>query len=57
MNKHFTHTRADGAHHGLAVRNQAEVARIMGLTRRAVDKLERRALHKLRSALLPYLLE
>lgn len=57
MNKHFTHTRAGGAYHGLAVRNQAEVARIMGLSRRAVDKLERRALHKLRSALLPYLVE
>lgn len=55
MNKPFDHTRAGGAYHGLAVRNQAEVARIMGLSRRAVDKLERSALRKLRSALIAYI--
>jgi DNA-directed RNA polymerase specialized sigma subunit len=54
MRTTYAHTRAGAVFHGFAIRNHAEVARIMGLSRRAVEKIELRAIQKLRHALRDY---
>lgn len=41
----------------LAIRTQSEVAEILGISRQAVHQAERRAIFKIRSALMPYIID